>query len=80
MVSADNLDYDVLSIVFSYLANPNDYASIALVSKSFQVAVIPKLYKTLSFRLHHAKRYPSVCMQDIFEVQFHGAYSCLHRS
>jgi hypothetical protein len=60
MVSADNLDFDVLTIIFSFLSSVNDYASIALVSKSFLEAVIPRLYRSLKYSLHHAKRYPRV--------------------
>ncbi|KAG5734528.1 hypothetical protein E4T56_gene4354 [Termitomyces sp. T112] len=59
MVSADSLNLDVLELICSFLNN-NDLAAVALVSKSFLAGAIPSLYRTLSFRVHHAKRYPSV--------------------
>ncbi|KAJ6537427.1 hypothetical protein DFH09DRAFT_1263465 [Mycena vulgaris] len=59
MVSADNVNLDVLELIFSYLAG-NDLPSVALVSRSFFAGVIPRLYCTLLFRLSHAKRYPAV--------------------
>ncbi|KAJ7291927.1 hypothetical protein C8J57DRAFT_1163936 [Mycena rebaudengoi] len=59
MVSADNVNLDVLELIFAHLAG-NDLVSIALVSRSFFAGVIPRLYCTLLFRLSHAKRYPLV--------------------
>lgn len=59
MVSADCLNLDVLGVICFFLNN-NDLAAVALVSKSFLAGAIPTLYRTLSFRVHHAKRYPSV--------------------
>ncbi|KAF7348877.1 hypothetical protein MVEN_01407800 [Mycena venus] len=59
MVSADNVNLDVLELIFAYLFG-NDLTSIALVSRSFFAGVIPHLYSTLLFRLSHAKRYPAV--------------------
>ncbi|KAF5384392.1 hypothetical protein D9615_003394 [Tricholomella constricta] len=59
MVSADNLNLDVLGLIFAHLTG-KDLAAVALVSKPFLAGVIPRLYRTLSFRIHNAKRYPSV--------------------
>ncbi|KAJ6545497.1 hypothetical protein B0H19DRAFT_1212292 [Mycena capillaripes] len=59
MVSADNVNLDVLELIFAYCVG-NDLLSIALVSRSFFAGVIPRLYSTLLFRLSHAKRYPTV--------------------
>ncbi|KAJ7139090.1 hypothetical protein C8R44DRAFT_975056 [Mycena epipterygia] len=59
MVSADNLNLDILELIFIHLAG-NDLPSIALVSRQFFAGVIPRLYCTLVFRLSHAKRYPAV--------------------
>ncbi|GLB39748.1 hypothetical protein LshimejAT787_0702580 [Lyophyllum shimeji] len=56
MVSADSLNLDVLELIFAHLSG-NDLPAVALVSKSFLAGVIPRLYRTLSFRIHHAKRY-----------------------
>ena len=61
MVSADNINLDCLELIFAYLSG-NDLVSVSLVSRSFLAAVIPRLYRTLSFGLHQAKRYPSVHM------------------
>ncbi|KAJ7662741.1 hypothetical protein DFH06DRAFT_1471501 [Mycena polygramma] len=59
MVSADNVNLDVLELIFGYLSG-NDLPSVALVCRSFFAGVIPTLYSTLLFRLSHAKRYPAV--------------------
>ncbi|KAJ7035920.1 hypothetical protein C8F04DRAFT_1097082 [Mycena alexandri] len=73
MVSADNVNLDVLELVFSYLAG-NDLASVALVSRSFCAGVIPRLYSTLLFRLSHAKRYPAV-MSPFAAVAAHPEFA-----
>ena len=65
MVNAQNLNLDVLELVFAHLATGNDLASVALVSRSFLAGVIPRLYETLLFRLSQAKKYPSVSSQTI---------------
>ncbi|KAJ4490298.1 hypothetical protein J3R30DRAFT_3653658 [Lentinula aciculospora] len=57
MVTADNLNLDVLELIFFYLSG-NDLSSVALVSRSFFAGVIPRLYRKIMFRLNHAKRYP----------------------
>ncbi|KAJ7748377.1 hypothetical protein B0H16DRAFT_1553159 [Mycena metata] len=73
MVSADNVNLDVLELVFSFLAG-NDLASVALVSRSFCAGVIPRLYATLLFRLSHAKRYPTV-MSPFAAVAAHPEFA-----
>ena len=59
MVSADNLNLDVLELIFAHLAG-KDLASVALVSRSFLSGIIPRLYCTLVFGISQAKRYPRV--------------------
>lgn len=59
MVSADSLNLDVLELIFAYLSG-KDLSAVALVSNSFLAGVIPRLYRTLSFRYHDAKKYPKV--------------------
>ncbi|KAF9260733.1 hypothetical protein L218DRAFT_1051357 [Marasmius fiardii PR-910] len=59
MVTADNLNLDVLEIIFSHLPH-QDLASTALVSRSFFVGVIPRLYRKITYGLKHGKRYPRV--------------------
>lgn len=56
MVSADNLHYDVLTLIFGYLPLP-DLASVSAVSRSFQSSAEPWLYRTLPFTHAQAKRY-----------------------
>ncbi|KAF8902553.1 hypothetical protein CPB84DRAFT_1775664 [Gymnopilus junonius] len=56
MVSADNLNLDVLELIFAFLFG-NDLPSVALVSRSFLAAVIPRLYSSISYRLRQAKGY-----------------------
>ncbi|KXN88418.1 hypothetical protein AN958_07324 [Leucoagaricus sp. SymC.cos] len=60
MVSADNLNLDVLEEIFSYLPHGPGLASIALVSRSFLEAVVPRLYSSICFRIRQAKCYPEV--------------------
>lgn len=59
MVSADNLNFDCLQLIFAYL-QVNDLVSVSLVSRSFLAAAVPRLYRRLVFRLNQAKRYSSV--------------------
>ena len=59
MVSADNLNLDVLELVFCFLSG-NDLPSVALVSKSFLAGVIPRLYSTISYQIRQAKGYSTV--------------------
>ena len=65
MVSADNLNLDVLELVFAYLAPGRDLVSVALVSRSFFAGIIPRLYETLLFRPSQAKRYPRASGRSI---------------
>ncbi|KAF9078499.1 hypothetical protein BDP27DRAFT_1412473 [Rhodocollybia butyracea] len=73
MVTADNLNLDVLELIFLYLYG-NDLSSVALVKKSFFAAVIPRLYRKIIFRLSHAKRYPQV-MSPFQAILAHPALS-----
>jgi F-box-like len=59
MVSADNVNYDVLAFIFAFLRS-NDLVSAALVSKSFKAGAIPRLYRSVHFRLDQMKRWPRV--------------------
>ncbi|KAI5891276.1 uncharacterized protein SCHCODRAFT_02628600 [Schizophyllum commune H4-8] len=59
MVSADNLNFDVLELIFAFLAS-KDLPNVALVSRSFNAAVLPQLYRVLPFRQFHAKRHDVV--------------------
>jgi len=59
MVTTESLNFDVLQIIFSYLS-PSDLASVSLVSQSFLAAALPRLYRSLGFYYHQAKRYPRV--------------------
>ncbi|KAI0767457.1 hypothetical protein C8Q74DRAFT_1280534 [Fomes fomentarius] len=59
MVSASNLNFDCLELIFIYLAG-NDLVSISLVSRSFLAGVIPRLYRSLIFGPKQAKRYPTI--------------------
>ncbi|KAG2007242.1 hypothetical protein CC2G_014953 [Coprinopsis cinerea AmutBmut pab1-1] len=56
MVSAENLNFDVLDLIFSYLSG-QDLASIALVSRTFLAGVLPSLYRNVWFRLREGKAY-----------------------
>ncbi|KAG1737575.1 uncharacterized protein EDB91DRAFT_1140778 [Suillus paluster] len=58
MVTANNLNLDVLELIFAYISG-NDLVAVSSVSKSFLAGVIPRLYATVSFTAKHAKRYRS---------------------
>ncbi|KAG1721443.1 hypothetical protein EDB19DRAFT_1646450 [Suillus lakei] len=58
MVTADNLNLDVLELIFAFISG-NDLVAVSSVSKSFLAGVIPCLYATVSFTAKHAKRYRS---------------------
>ncbi|OCH94622.1 hypothetical protein OBBRIDRAFT_810399 [Obba rivulosa] len=78
MVSADNLNLDCLELIFAFL-NGNDLVSVALVSRSFLAGVIPRLYRSLVFKLHQAKRYPAI-MSPFSAVVAHPGLSVHVRS
>jgi hypothetical protein len=59
MVSADNLNLDVLEVIFCFLSG-NDLPAAALVSRSFLAAVVPRLYDSISFSIRQMKGYDSV--------------------
>jgi hypothetical protein len=59
VASADNLNLDVLEHICSFCADP-DIFSVILVSRSFFLAALPRMYSVLSFSVKHAKRYPRV--------------------
>lgn len=59
MVSADNLNHDVLELIFAYIST-HDLTSVSLVSRSFLAGAIPTLYRTIIYRLREAKAYDSV--------------------
>jgi hypothetical protein len=65
MVTVDNLNLDVLELIFYHLS-VKDLLPVALVNHSFLAGVIPRLYCKLVFRLHHSKRYPEVCIHQSF--------------
>jgi len=57
MVSADNVNYDVLTIIFALLG-ANDLVSVCLVSQSFRAGATRSLYKKIQYRLSQMKRWP----------------------
>lgn len=65
MVSADNLNLDVLELIFAHLSG-SDLPSVACVSQSFLAGVIPRLYYTLSYQKKHAKGYSMVSPYEVF--------------
>ncbi|KAJ7624487.1 hypothetical protein FB45DRAFT_923564 [Roridomyces roridus] len=73
MVVRNNLNLDVLELIFSHLAG-NDLPTVALVSHAFFGAVIPYLYSILLFRLSQAKRYPRV-MSPFAAIAVHPEFA-----
>jgi len=65
MVSADNLNHDVLEQILGFLSE-NELPSAALVSKSFLAAAIPRMYKTIPYRLRHSKGYNTASLYFTF--------------
>jgi len=61
MVTADNLNFDVLTLVLSFLGN-YDLVSACLVSQSFRASATPLLYRKVSFRLDQMKKWPKVSL------------------
>lgn len=57
MVSADNLNRDVLELVFAHM-NADDLCYVTLVSRSFLAAAAPRLYRTLFIRRKQAIQFP----------------------
>lgn len=72
MVSADNLPYDVLPLIFHYLSSGTDLVSVSLVSKSFSSGVLPLLYETINVRMDMAKRLSSVSLPFPYSKQQHS--------
>ena len=69
MVSADNLNLDVLELIFAFLSG-NDLPSVASVSRSFLAGVIPRLYRRIWVVLKQAKGYDVVsCSATIPKVR-----------
>ena len=60
MVSADNLNLDVLQLIFDHITE-RDIVSVTLVSRSFFYGAVPRLYRNIVFKESHAKRYLKVC-------------------
>lgn len=67
MGSADNLNYDCLQLIISYLAG-DDLFAVAHVSRSFLTVALPQLYRNLTFHLGNGKRYPKVSMRNSLQV------------
>jgi hypothetical protein len=68
MVSADNLNFDCLQLIISYLAE-RDLFAVAHVSRSFLTAALPRLYRNLTFHLGNGKRYPKVSIYIVSMFQ-----------
>ncbi|KAF9484083.1 hypothetical protein BDN70DRAFT_903847 [Pholiota conissans] len=77
MVSADNLNLDVLELIFCFLSG-NDLPSVALVSKSFLTGVIPRLYSTISYRTRQAKGYATKETMSPFAAIIAHSHLAIH--
>jgi hypothetical protein len=64
MVSAENLNLDVLELIFAHLSG-HDLTSVSLVSRTFFAGAIPTLYRNITYRLKEAKAYDTVRLFDI---------------
>ncbi|KAG1778702.1 hypothetical protein EV702DRAFT_1091226 [Suillus placidus] len=85
MVTADNLNLDVLELIFAFISG-NDLVAVSSVSKSFLAGVIPCLYATVSFTAKHAKRYrprggimsPFLTLRNHPDLAVHVRYIDIH--
>lgn len=85
MVTADNLNLDVLELIFAFISG-NDLVAVSSVSKSFLAGVIPCLYATVSFTAKHAKRYrpgggimsPFLTLRNHPDLAVHVRYLDIH--
>ncbi|TEB32632.1 hypothetical protein FA13DRAFT_1627875 [Coprinellus micaceus] len=59
MVSAENLNLDVLELIFAHLSG-HDLTSVSLVSRTFFAGAIPTLYRNITYRLKEAKAHDTV--------------------
>ena len=64
MVSAENLNLDVLELIFAHLSG-HDLTSVSLVSRTFFAGAIPTLYRNIVYRLREAKAYDTVCLFQV---------------
>ncbi|KAG8779619.1 hypothetical protein FRC15_010042 [Serendipita sp. 397] len=56
MVSADNLPFDVLPLIFANVPGRKDLLSVALVSKSFNGAATPLIYGSITINVSVTKK------------------------
>ncbi|KAG8820847.1 hypothetical protein FRC18_011570 [Serendipita sp. 400] len=56
MVSADNLPFDVLPLIFANVPGGKDLLSVALVSKSFNGAATPLIYGSITINVSVTKK------------------------
>ena len=73
MVSADNLPFDVLPLIFSHLQLGGDLLSVALVSRSFFGGALPLIYEEIEMHPRLVKRLRLVCL-----FQIHSRSNYLH--
>lgn len=59
MVSAENLNLDVLELICAHLSG-HDLTQVSLVSRTFFAGAIPTLYRNIVYRLREAKAYDTV--------------------
>lgn len=55
MVSADNLNLDVLELIFAHL-DQHDLFQLTLVCQSFSAAATPALYRSIEYELRQLLR------------------------
>jgi hypothetical protein len=77
MVSADNLPFDVLPLIFQFLSSGSDLVSVVLVSKSFSSGVLPLIYATVTVRLNLVKRLAGVSIQILKNTMINITHSLL---
>ena len=67
MVSADNLNLDVLELIFAYL-DQHDLFHLCLVSQNFLAAATPLLYRAIEWDLHGGGRFLKPALRVSFPV------------
>ena len=59
MVSAENLNLDIVELICAYLSG-HDLTCVSLVNRTFLAGAITKLYTNIVYRLREAKAYETV--------------------
>ena len=69
MVSADNLNLDVLELICAYLDQHNLF-HFSLVSQNFTAAATPRLYRSIGYDFSQSLSHPALRV-SLLRISFH---------